>query len=230
MELSGQKGRPQGWQDKLYLAAARNQKLAHLVFNLFYLYLAGVIAITFYAGFTEQFQEIFNFFQVNRANFARTALVVLVIILTPGILGRFGIEIKVSRIITLYRRRLGISFFMISLVHAHLIILPRLTGLEPFTFPFPLFQIMGTFALTIALPLFLTSNNFSVRKLGRWWKRIHRFVYVVLFFALLHTALQRVSIWSILAGIWVVLELTSFTYAYIKGGSFFNKPRPKITN
>jgi len=41
-------------------------------------------------------------------------------------------------------------------------------------------------ALFITLILTITSNNFSLKKLWKYWKKIHRFVYVLLFFAFLH--------------------------------------------
>lgn len=222
------RARQKTFQDTLYEGAARSKPLVIFFTNTFYLLLLGIILLTTYSAYTDQ--KIFNFFIVNRAWFGRLALLFLLIVITPGILGRFNIQIKATRAITLYRRRLGILVFLIAFTHYHLVSLPKLVGLEPFQFPFPLFQMFGFYALVILFLMFVTSNNLSVKRLGKWWKRFHRLVYIALLFILLHTALQRTSIWSILAGIFFVLEIISLAYAYLKGGSFDNpslKQNPK---
>jgi len=211
-------------QTKLFEWFVRNKPFVLIVTNIFYIVLFGIILATTYSIYNDQ--NIYNFFAINRAWFGRVALLTLLLVITPGIIGRFGIDIKVSRIITVYRRRLGILVFVLAFTHFHIISLPRQAGLE--SSMIPIFQRIGFIALILLLFLFVTSNNFSVKRLGKWWKRLHRIVYVVPLLLLFHTAFQRISIWSILAGIFFVLELGSFIYAYVKGGSFFNKPRPKI--
>jgi len=212
------------WQDSAFEWFARNKRLVFIVTNILYLFLLGIILATTYSIYNDQ--GIYEYFAIKRAWFGRIALLVLLLVITPGILGRFGIDIKVSRIITLYRRRLGILVFVLAFTHFHIISLPRSAGLE--SSMIPIFQRLGFMALVLLFFLFVTSNNFSVKRLGKWWKRLHRFVYVVPLLLLFHTAFQRISIWSILAGIFFVLELGSFIYAYVKGGSFFNRPRPKV--
>lgn len=46
--------------------------------------------------------------------------------------------------------------------------------------------IVGAFALAGLSLLAITSNKFSIRRLGRRWKRLHRGVYAILFLVLLH--------------------------------------------
>lgn len=46
--------------------------------------------------------------------------------------------------------------------------------------------IVGALAFIGLLALAVTSNRFSVRRLGRKWKALHRLVYVILLLALLH--------------------------------------------
>jgi sulfoxide reductase heme-binding subunit YedZ len=48
--------------------------------------------------------------------------------------------------------------------------------------------ILGLIPLLIMLPLALTSTNGLMRRLGKWWKPLHRTVYVAAVFALLHVA------------------------------------------
>lgn len=208
------------WQVAAYKWSARNKPKFIFITNLLYLLLVGIVLVTFYSIYNDQ--EIYNYFAEKRAWFGRIALLVLLIVITPGILGRFNIQVRVSRVITLYRRRLGILVFLLAFTHFNLIILPRVSGVEPFVFPFPLFQMMGLYALVILFFMFLTSNNFSQRRLGKWWKNLHRLIYAVVLLILIHTALQRVSIWSILAGIFFVLEISSLAFAYVLSRPFSN--------
>jgi DMSO/TMAO reductase YedYZ heme-binding membrane subunit len=206
----------QNWQDIAFQWSARNKPSFIFITNILYISLIAIVLATFYSINNDQ--EMYGFFAEKRAWFGRSALLLLLIVITPGILGRFNIQIKISRIITLYRRRLGILVFLIAFTHFHLIFLPKVSGTEPIMLQ--TFQVMGLTALVILSLLFLTSNNFSQRKLGKWWKRIHRLVYVVVLLILIHTFMQRVSIWSVLAGIFFILEITSLAYAFIKGKSF----------
>ncbi len=214
------------WQDKAFSWAVENKSLVLLFTNILYLSLIGVTLVSAYSIYNDP--EIYNFFATNRAWFGRIALLVLLLVITPGIIGRFGIDIKISRIITVYRRRLGILVFLLALTHYNIITLPRIAGIEPFVFPMPVFQTIGFLALVMLAFLFLSSNDLSVKRFGKWWKWLHRLIYVILFLVLLHTSLQRTSVWSILAGVFFAAEIGSFIYAYIKGGSFFNKPLPKV--
>ncbi|ULJ73715.1 protein-methionine-sulfoxide reductase heme-binding subunit MsrQ [Rhizobium gallicum] len=53
--------------------------------------------------------------------------------------------------------------------------------------PFIMFGMAG---LTLLIPLALTSNNFSIRRLGPAWVRLHRLVYIVAACGALHFALS----------------------------------------
>jgi len=44
----------------------------------------------------------------------------------------------------------------------------------------------GWLALAIFIPLAITSNAWSVRRFGRWWKRIHRWVYAAALLTFAH--------------------------------------------
>lgn len=146
----------------------------------------------------------------------KTALVVLSIVILPGILGRFNIQIKLTRIITVFRRQLGILTFLIAFTHFSFTrLLAYATGIIPFQFPFQAFEIAGFSALFIMSFLFLTSNNMSVKKLGKWWKRLHRFIYIIIWLVVLHVGLQRMSIWTILIFVFAVLETTSLIYSIL---------------
>lgn len=63
--------------------------------------------------------------------------------------------------------------------------------------------IVGALAFVGLLILAVTSNRFSIRKLGRKWKALHRLIYLILLLALLH------MLWVVRAdlGEWLVYAL-----------------------
>jgi sulfoxide reductase heme-binding subunit YedZ len=84
------------------------------------------------------------------------------------------------------RRYLGVAAFAYALLHAAVYVLrqgelPRILAeaLEAGL-------LTGWLALAILVPLALTSNDASVRRLGRGWKRLHRAVYVAAVLSFAH--------------------------------------------
>lgn len=202
------------WQTDLYENLARKSPQIVPLFK--YLYLAIIIFLIFGANSYIQKGQIDQFFYTSGVWFGRTALTLLGIVVLPGILGRFAIEIKITRIITLFRRQLGILVFVLAFSHYQLVRgISIYTGQIPL-FPRPIFEVIGTSALFLLFFMFLTSNNFSQKTLGKNWKRLHRVVYIILWLLVLHTGLQRISIWSIFIFTFALLELTSLIYDYLK--------------
>lgn len=194
-------------QERIFQAAVREKMLVYRAFLVLYALIIGVLVISGVAGW------------IDAGVWAgRAAVSVLAVVLLPGILGRFGIQIKVTRVITFYRRQLGITTFLLSFTHGMLVrVIGRLAAGE---FPFatrPLFELFGTLALSLLFFLFITSNDMSVKSLGHWWKRLHRLVYVIVWFILFHTILQRVSVWSITIGAVSILELVSLLWSSLLG-------------
>lgn len=146
------------------------------------------------------------------------AVTMLAVVLIPGILGRSGIQIKATRAITFYRRQLGITTFLLALTHGMLVRnVARLAhGWYPINLA-PVFELFGSLALSVLFLLFITSNDASVKRMGPWWKRLHRLVYIVVLFILFHTLLQRVSVWSVLTGIVAILEFASLLWSGLLG-------------
>lgn len=148
----------------------------------------------------------------------RTAIVLYCITLIPGMMKRFGIQHKLISLIRIFRRYIGISTFLFALVHASFVrFIPLLAS--GVIVPRPAFQTFGLISLILMFFMFLTSNDFSVNRLGIWWYRLHWVTHIIMITVLLHTLLQRVSIWSVLIGIVVVLQLTSFMVFYLRKSS-----------
>lgn len=103
------------------------------------------------------------------------------------------------------RRHLGVSFFLIALIHAGLTMLwygsfgqgfPLLnliagySGLTPDSFPF---EVLGFAALCIFFLMAATSHDFWLANLGpRWWKTLHVLVYLAYLLVIGHVALGAV--------------------------------------
>ena len=198
------------WQTRIFETAAR--KSGQIIPLFKYLYFAIIIFLILSAYSYVSKDRVDQLFYTSGVYFGRTALTLLGIVILPGILGRFGIEIKITRIITLFRRQLGILVFVLAFSHYQLVRgISIYTGQIPF-FPRPIFEIIGTSALFLLFFMFLTSNNFSQKQLGKNWKRLHRVVYLTLWLLVLHTGLQRISIWSLFIFTFAILEVLSWIY------------------
>lgn len=92
-----------------------------------------------------------------------------------------------------WRRALGLLAFWYVLAHfAVYLTLDR--GMDLSTIAGDLtrrpYIMLGMAGLVMLVPLALTSNRWSMRRLGRRWVRLHRLVYVVLLAGVLHYALS----------------------------------------
>lgn len=84
------------------------------------------------------------------------------------------------------RRYFGVAAFSYALLHT-LIYLADKGTLTPVINDLSKFSILiGWLAFLIFVPLALTSNNWSVKKLGPNWKRLQRLAYVAALFTLAH--------------------------------------------
>lgn len=201
------------WQVKVYKSIASKPVFVKRIFLFIYILILIFLGFAIYVISTGSTLEALIYQTGVWAG--RTAISILAFVVLPGILGRFRIEIPITRIITAYRRQFGILVFLLAFSHASIVrMIPKLLGILPI-FPLILFETFGLLALSILSFMFLTSNNFSVKKLGKNWKRLHRFIYVVLWLLALHTGLQRISIWSALIFSFASLEIISLIYDFM---------------
>lgn len=151
------------------------------------------------------------FFSTKAKLFGQIGLLIYILTTIPGITRRFGIRIPLIGIIMLFRRYIGICVFLSVFIHYWFQrgIFLFLQG--RFRWP-EFFELAGTAAFFLLFLMFLTSNDLSVKKLGSWWGRIHAVTYLVVWLIFLHTVLQRISMWSVLIGIFAVLQISSHIY------------------
>jgi DMSO/TMAO reductase YedYZ heme-binding membrane subunit len=139
------------------------------------------------------------------------------IIAIPGILQRLKAQNSLQKIqlfLMKYRRYLGIIMFNFAFIH-----FMWLRGFSYIEYGFPdivpTYQIFGTVALLLLFPLYLTSNNFSLKKLGKKWKLLHRLVYPSMFLLVLHTSLQGLD-YALIYGFptLIVFSLQMYSHMY----------------
>ncbi|MEY9532382.1 protein-methionine-sulfoxide reductase heme-binding subunit MsrQ [Sinorhizobium fredii] len=91
-----------------------------------------------------------------------------------------------------YRRALGLLAFYYVLMHflAYMLLdqMLRIPTILADIARRP-FIIIGMAALVMLIPLALTSNNWSIRKLGQRWNKLHRLAYVIAAAGALHFAM-----------------------------------------
>jgi len=102
-------------------------------------------------------------------------LLILALLITPVrmLFPNYGWPLWLMR----RRRYIGVASFGYALLHA-LVYAQRLGELDAiWAQASAIDMLFGWLGLAVMLPLALTSNNASVRFLGRGWKRLHRTVY-----------------------------------------------------
>ncbi len=183
---------------------------------LILLFLIGARSV-YYA---DQYQP---FFYSLAVAFGKSAVVIYILTLVPGIVRRFGLKHEIVAIVMILRRYLGILMYILVFTHYWWVRGINIWFHKIFVIPPPVFESVGFIALVLLTPIFLTSTDLAVAKLGKWWGRIHKLTYVVMFLILLHTALQRISIWSILVLLIVILQMTSYIYSRLKKRTITDK-------
>ncbi|MCA1403001.1 protein-methionine-sulfoxide reductase heme-binding subunit MsrQ [Ensifer sp. IC3342] len=91
-----------------------------------------------------------------------------------------------------YRRALGLLAFYYVLMHfLAYMVLDQTLRIQPIIADIARrpFITIGMAALAMLVPLALTSNNWSIRRLGQRWNRLHRLVYVIAAAGALHFAM-----------------------------------------
>jgi len=130
--------------------------------------------------------------------------------LIPSMIRRLQIRqlLPIMSILLPFRRQFGVLMFLTAFVHqSFTTVLPYLVFVD-FDFaqlPPPLLarHITGFAAWWLLFPLWLTSNDLAVKKLGKWWKRLHKLTYAALFLIMAHVAL--VSSWWYVAVLITIL-------------------------
>lgn len=139
----------------------------------------------------------------------RLSLITYFLTLVPGMARRTRIGIRQVVPLMTNRRQLGVLMFWLALGHwLYLTLLPTLM----FNLPILLdsARLAGMISLAILTPLWLTSNDFAQRKLGKKWRYLHNLTHLVVGLLFLHVAFFSAPI-AILAAL--VLLINSISWA-----------------
>jgi sulfoxide reductase heme-binding subunit YedZ len=115
------------------------------------------------------------------------AYMLLLIILVSAPLSRVT-GIKIFNTPLLFRRELGILMGMMALMHYFSFLMVNWEFLQSNPPEPTLWMASGFLAIILTVVLLITSNNWAVKKMGKWWKRLHRLVYVILVLVVVHIA------------------------------------------
>ncbi len=125
------------------------------------------------------------------------ALLILWVILWIPIFARV-IWLKIATHLLPLRKELGILMGVLALVHSSRFFLTNPDWIWTVDFWYFDWQInylaFWFFALVFSIPLTLTSNLYSMKLMGKWWKRLHRTVYIIALLVIIHVVLLK---WSI---------------------------------
>lgn len=144
------------------------------------------------------------------------AIFTLSITLLPGMIKRFqikGVLTAVQVFIMSIRRALGLLVYYLVVLHMLWVKVLPAYRYDLDIFSYTTFELMGLAGFLLLTPMAFTSNDASVRKLGKNWKRIHSAVYVVVWLIFFHVLLMRGSLTMTgIAGLLGVLEIASWIY------------------
>jgi len=144
--------------------------------------LALLWALALYANASLHFPTTGSALSTLMRNYALTALFLLYAVLTPGLIASFFPTFRFNSLLAHMRRALGVSVFFFAFLHVTIAFFHNLSGaLMSVTFLSARNQWALVFSVTafcIFSALALTSFNIMVKKLGKYWKRLHKLIYI----------------------------------------------------
>lgn len=197
--------------DVLFARVIKHRNLIVRAFKIFFL---AQTAFLFIGGWSVYSQNQFysDFYVLGRQS-GEMGLVFFVLSSLPGIFRRFGIRSKLISILMIFRRYIGITCYLLVLIHSGFMkIIPWIARNYP-VLPMETFVIFGVVAHILLFTLFVTSNDYSIRRFGVWWDRIHDLTYVIVWIIFMHVLLQGISIWSVFIGCTAAAQISSHVYA-----------------
>lgn len=197
--------------DKFFAWVIKKREPIITFFKLYYIFLSAVLIFGGVSIYSQNDSSLW-FYSLG-VNSGRAALIFYILTTIPGITRRFGIRHKLISTLMIFRRYIGISVYMHVLIHFSFV-----RGIYNFFInqnflDFSFFEKFGFASLILLTPLFVSSNDWSVKYLRIWWDRIHKLTYIIIFLILTHVVLQRISFWSVLLGMTLILQVASFVWA-----------------
>lgn len=149
-----------------------------------------------------------------------TALFLLYVVLTPGILLTFFPRMPFNGLFVHLRRAVGVSVFFFALLHGTIGFFNNLSGnLASVFFLAPRHQfalVASSTAFIIYALMALTSFDIMMEKLGKRWKQLHRFVYLAAILSIFHAFLIGSHFTTPTAIIPVIANFLSLTFVLLE--------------
>ncbi|MEB3277951.1 MAG: ferric reductase-like transmembrane domain-containing protein [Lyngbya sp.] len=127
------------------------------------------------------------------------ALISYVITLSPTLLRIVFPQTRktgIPKLLLKQRRPIGIISFVFAVGHGFLLVRQR--SIDFFDLKTSWIYITGVFTFLILAILTITSNDWSVKKLKKNWKKIHQLTYIAIFILTWH-------VWDTMSGHWTYL-------------------------
>jgi methionine sulfoxide reductase heme-binding subunit len=104
-----------------------------------------------------------------------------------------------------YRRQLGIVAFIVALGHVVLIVIKR--NVDLFDLQTYSISVEGTASLIIFALLAFTSNDWSVKKMKKNWRRLHQLTYTAIFLLFWHIQEKMSGHWNLLTPVELIFMI-----------------------
>lgn len=166
------------------------------------------------AGVYTYLNDIGNyaFFYDIGANLGTVAFGLYCVTLIPGILKRFRFFPILQAMIMPFRRHIGVLMFLTAILHMSFTTTILLFFTPPIDFSVIMtHQVLGFVAVCALFPLWVTSNDYSVRTLKRNWTLLHKLTYVACLFIFLHLTFVEKKL-AVIGFMFLSLEILSWLY------------------
>lgn len=191
----------------------QNRRLITFIFVAIELLVLALVISTFFLYFSGNGPPL-RFLDEVGEKFGTIGFILYIATLLPSLIRKLKLASiqPIGTMLMAFRRHLGILMFV--MIFAHQFFMMTLSELVLIKFNFSNFSpnllthhIAGYIALGILFPLWLTSNDFSVKRMGKWWKFLHRFTYLAMFFIMVHVALVGEPLYVITLSMIGILEI-----------------------
>ncbi|MEB3340006.1 ferric reductase-like transmembrane domain-containing protein [Okeania sp.] len=149
---------------------------------------------------------------INTPNFASylgfLALLAYIITLLPTILRKVfpsTNKTNVPKILLKYRREIGVISFLLGAGHGILLFTKR--NFDVFDLKAYLVYSQGIVILGIFALLAITSNDWSVKKLKKNWRKIHQLTYLLMFLLMWHISEKMFGHWTYVTPLGIVASI-----------------------
>lgn len=205
----------------IHLFLVKNQNVIRKLFFVSYILCVVAIILGFYLFVANQ--EIYIFLYLLSGKVGTVALILFLGTLVPGILRRFKILPLFSASIVLFRRQMGILMFLCALVHSmYIATIPAFMSGVTSLDALPPNALTGMLTILILLPVWLTSNDISQKKFGKFWKTIQRLTYFALITIFFHVSMVEKSAAVLISTVFLA-QVTSWLKVW-----FFDRKPNKI--